>query len=604
MLVLYISNGIKIHYLYLHYQIKGVIYFVLKKMWFKCFIVFTLFILASTFSAIQSKANSSGTVFYEGKPCENCESLIYPSNGMVYQVVTEINSEEETSSTTVNAINQTGAPSWTVGVPEHFSFFGEPTPMTDSQGNFIFTLYNNNWDDEEDGYYLASINSKGYWNWTFKFDDRYGPSAPLVDSDGTIYVGTGNLSGRIGPYEESYFYAISPEGKLKWKVKMNGDAGNSKLSFDENHNITFRTAGMDDIWANTISTSGKVISSELTEDYFNWTDGENNQYIVDYDQDRLIVKDPSGKILWTYEAELGDYEYLNIIKVTEDGTAYINEEGKLLSMKGGIVNWSLDDEGYSNLDIHPTGLYLVNAEWTDWETDEGTTTVKKVNPVDGSVLETKTVNEPLFGGYFIDSQGKFFYGKGSNILTLNFDGMTTQQGWVKVDGKWYFYDANGMKATSWMKYNGEWYFLNDSGVMQTGWVKDAGEWYYLNTDGAMQTGWLKDGSKWYLLTMSGEMATGWMKDKGQWYYLNSDGAMQTGWLKDGGKWYFLNHNGTMKTGWLSQGGTWYYLNTGGSMQVGWKEVSNEWYYFYSSGKMAANTTIGGYKLGKDGAWIH
>ena len=39
------------------------------------------------------------------------------------------------------------------------------------------------------------------------------------------------------------------------------------------------------------------------------------------------------------------------------------------------------------------------------------------------------------------------------------------------------------------------------------------------------------------------------------------------------------------------------------MLTGWQKIAGKWYYFYSDGAMAANTTIGGYRLGMDGAWI-
>ena len=35
----------------------------------------------------------------------------------------------------------------------------------------------------------------------------------------------------------------------------------------------------------------------------------------------------------------------------------------------------------------------------------------------------------------------------------------------------------------------------------------------------------------------------------------------------------------------------------------WVEWNGEWYYLYSSGAMAVNTTIDGYKLGVDGAYV-
>lgn len=39
------------------------------------------------------------------------------------------------------------------------------------------------------------------------------------------------------------------------------------------------------------------------------------------------------------------------------------------------------------------------------------------------------------------------------------------------------------------------------------------------------------------------------------------------------------------------------------MVTGWINVSGKWYYMYDNGAMAVNTTIGVYKIGKDGVWI-
>ena len=37
------------------------------------------------------------------------------------------------------------------------------------------------------------------------------------------------------------------------------------------------------------------------------------------------------------------------------------------------------------------------------------------------------------------------------------------------------------------------------------------------------------------------------------------------------------------------------------MATGWKQLGSIWYYLNSNGTMAANTAVGGYSIGSDGA---
>ncbi|ETI69549.1 S8 family serine peptidase [Neobacillus vireti] len=164
-------------------------------------------------------------------------------------------------------------------------------------------------------------------------------------------------------------------------------------------------------------------------------------------------------------------------------------------------------------------------------------------------------------------------------------------------------DPAPVVKNGWNLEGNTWFYYTKD-VKKTGWLLDGNKWYYLNKNGAMQTGWVLDGGKWYLLNKSGAMQTGWVLDGGKWYLLNKSGAMQTGWALDGGKWYFLNNSGAMQTGWLKTGGEWYHLSNSGAMNTGWKLINGKWYYLnLKSGKMAYSTTIDGYKLGSDGAWI-
>ncbi len=122
------------------------------------------------------------------------------------------------------------------------------------------------------------------------------------------------------------------------------------------------------------------------------------------------------------------------------------------------------------------------------------------------------------------------------------NGEKLSNGWKLIDGKWYFFDANGTMKTGWVKYNGTWYYLLSDGAMaKSQWVLSWGAWFYLNEDGSMHTGWLEYKGDWYLLAPNGEMYRGWAKVGEQWYYLHPEtGVMLYGWQMYKGEWYWLN----------------------------------------------------------------
>lgn len=97
-------------------------------------------------------------------------------------------------------------------------------------------------------------------------------------------------------------------------------------------------------------------------------------------------------------------------------------------------------------------------------------------------------------------------------------------------------------------------------------------------------GWKQEATGWTFYDVNGQkVASKWVIDNGTWYYIKADGIMATGWYNDNGTWYYLAANGAMKTGWIQDGSAWYYLS--------------------GSGAMLANTTVDGYVLGANGAWI-
>lgn len=179
--------------------------------------------------------------------------------------------------------------------------------------------------------------------------------------------------------------------------------------------------------------------------------------------------------------------------------------------------------------------------------------------------------------------------------------------WALLENNWYLYEieksigkVDYKMQTGWRMVDGKWYYFQPNGVMAKGWLKDANKWYFLKKDGSMETGWGYINDVWYHFQPSGAMSVGWQKVNGTWYYLKSSGAMATGWEKVNGTWYYLKSSGAMATGWIDLSGTWYYLDGSGAMKTGWQKISGKWYYMYGSGAMAKNTVIDGWRINSSG----
>lgn len=169
-------------------------------------------------------------------------------------------------------------------------------------------------------------------------------------------------------------------------------------------------------------------------------------------------------------------------------------------------------------------------------------------------------------GFFLESHMQDIANKVNAKLGM-------KDGWVKENGKWFFYKDN-KKYTGWLKDKGKWYYLDGAGVMQTGWVTYKKKKYYCGKDGAMLTGWQTiSGDKYYFKPGdSGQMVTGWLTLDGKKYYMGNSGAMTKGWKTILGKKYYFK-NGVMVTGWYKGKEQWRYFNDKGVYSA---RVSNKY----------------------------
>nr|DAY11077.1 MAG TPA: hypothetical protein [Caudoviricetes sp.] len=119
-------------------------------------------------------------------------------------------------------------------------------------------------------------------------------------------------------------------------------------------------------------------------------------------------------------------------------------------------------------------------------------------------------------GWIQDSRGYWFKKK---------DGTYYKSEWQKLDGEWYYFDADGYAVTGWRQISGKWYYFNSSCKMQTGWVSLNGRWFCLASDGSLYT-------------------SGVHEVDGKSYYFDADGVMHTGWVKVGDDWQYFKDDGT------------------------------------------------------------
>ena len=197
-------------------------------------------------------------------------------------------------------------------------------------------------------------------------------------------------------------------------------------------------------------------------------------------------------------------------------------------------------------------------------------------------------------GTWVEDSNGWKYKEGGKYVTNS---------WKDIDGKRYYFDANGYRVTGWQTIGGKKYFFMPEGYMMTGWISFGSTRYYLMPDGHMLTGWCSFGSTKYYLASDGKMVRGWQTIDGKRYYFNDDGVMQTGWQTINGKKYFFMPEGYMMTGWISFGSTRYYLDKNGVMQTGWQTIDGKRYFFMPEGYMMTGWISFGstkYYLGTDG----
>lgn len=178
----------------------------------------------------------------------------------------------------------------------------------------------------------------------------------------------------------------------------------------------------------------------------------------------------------------------------------------------------------------------------------------------------------------------------------------TKNGWLGVDGTWYYLENLTPVKNDWRKVDGYWYYFSDYGEMLKGpacSLYDSAtnkRWfYYFGDDGRMKTGWFKQASDWIYCDKSGRAVEGVTTINSVTYLFNY-GVMQTdcAYADEQYSYYFgtdgkLVSKVALKNGWLKAGDGWSYILDGKMLTSTMKQIGNYIYYFDATGKMVTNS---------------
>jgi outer membrane protein assembly factor BamB len=185
----------------------------------------------------------------------------------------------------------------------------------------------------DDGYFYA-INPDGSLKWKFKTGKEWIRSSPAVGSDGTIYVGS----------NDGYFYAINPDGSLKWKFKNNGGWIRSSPAVGSDGTIY---VGSNDYYLYAFNPNGTLkwklkLVSYIYVESSPAVDEENNIYIGSHDRTLHSIS-MNGVLKWKFKDGWFGLGTVSSPAINGDGVIYIGSRNSYLYAlnPNGTVRWKI-----------------------------------------------------------------------------------------------------------------------------------------------------------------------------------------------------------------------------------------------------------------------
>ena len=235
-------------------------------------------------------------------------------------------------------------------------------------------------------------------------------------------------------------------------------------------------------------------------------------------------------------------------------------------------------------EVNKEGWQKENGQWRYYENKKAVTNWKKI----------------AGHWYYFNQDGIMLSNTVYDDYLFNKSGAMVETSWVKIDEKWFYVTESGkIIRNKWEKINGFWYRFDETGAMLTKTIYND---YLLETSGAMhENGWVKMDEKWYYSTESGKIIRNkWEKINGFWYRFDETGIMLSKTIYND---YLLQTSGAMaEKNWVKMDEKWYYATDSGKVvRNKWEKINSSWYLFDKDGVMLSSQWKDKYYLKDSGA---
>jgi uncharacterized protein YjdB len=246
-----------------------------------------------------------------------------------------------------------GTLKWTFPLGD--STFGSPFPAVSSDG----TIYIGSGDLNYSFPGLYAINPDGTLKWTFPVGYNTNFSSPAISSDGTIYIGSGDRR----PF--SRLHAINPDGTLKWTSPR---GGSPTIGLDGTIYVGSNAINPDGTSKWVLSTGASTLSSPAI--------GSDNTIYAS--GGGLYAINPDGTLKWVFASEA----ISTSPSIGPDGTIYISGNSIYAINPNGTLKWTFAISSNQTPSIGPDGTIYVPG---------GDGKLYAINP-DGTLKWNSTIN--------------------------------------------------------------------------------------------------------------------------------------------------------------------------------------------------------------------